>query len=226
VRIAYAADLPTPDDLIRSLTNGESGSEARTQTQGESAGPTARMDGPRGGPRAALAPSAPPSEEPTARRADVRPNAMQDLAQDPASVTLVRFEDVIALAAERRDLPMKLALERDVRLVRFEPGRIEIALESNASTALAGDLARKLTQWSGRRWMVAVSTEQGQPTVKSQNDARRAEFERGVQADPVVKAVLARFPGAQIVAVREREAPSSPSQGDDLPPDAEPDEDL
>jgi len=220
VRIAYAADLPTPDELIRTLASGENGAETRAQAPGESAGASARIDAPRGGPRTALAQA--PAREPRARQEDALPS----IAQNPAPVTLARFEDVIALAAERRDLPMKIALERDVRLVRFEPGRIEIALEPNASKALAGDLARKLSQWSGRRWMVMVSAEQGQPTIKSQNDARRAEFERGVQADPVVKAVLARFPGAQIVAVREGEPPSSTPQGDDLPTDAPPDEDL
>ncbi len=216
VRIAYAADLPTPDEVIRTLTNGESGAETRTQARGEPTGSSARLDAPRGGPRAALAPAAPPAPE--ARQSE-------ELA-DAATVPLARFEDVIALAAERRDLPMKMALERDVRLVRFEPGRIEIALEPNASKALAGDLARKLTQWSGRRWMVVVSAEQGQPTIKSQNDARQAELERGVQADPVVKAVLARFPGAQIVAVRGRETPAPPVEGDEMPPDAEPNDDV
>ncbi len=216
VRIAYAADLPTPDEVIRTLTNGESGAETRTQARGEPTGSSARLDAPRGGPRAALAPAAPPAPE--ARQSE-------ELA-DAATVPLARFEDVIALAAERRDLPMKMALERDVRLVRFEPGRIEIALEPNASKALAGDLARKLSQWSGRRWMVVVSAEQGQPTIKSQNDARQAELERGVQADPVVKAVLARFPGAQIVAVRGRETPAPPVEGDEMPPDAEPNDDV
>jgi len=216
VRIAYAADLPTPDEVIRTLTNGESGAETRTQARGEPTGSSARLDAPRGGPRAALAPAAPPAPE--GRQAE-------ELA-DAATVPLARFEDVIALAAERRDLPMKMALERDVRLVRFEPGRIEIALEPNASKALAGDLARKLSQWSGRRWMVVVSAEQGQPTIKSQNDARQAELERGVQADPVVKAVLARFPGAQIVAVRGRETAAPPVEGDEMPPDAEPNDDV
>jgi DNA polymerase-3 subunit gamma/tau len=139
-----------------------------------------------------------------------------------AQITLARFEDLIALAAERRDLPTKAALERDVRLVRFEPGRLEVALEPNASKTMVGDLARKVSQWTGQRWMVVVSSEQGQPTIQAQNDARRAELERGVQADPLVKAVLARFPGAQIVAVREGlqeiAAPSSP-EGDVMPPE-------
>ncbi|HEX4557001.1 MAG TPA: hypothetical protein VH249_23630, partial [Xanthobacteraceae bacterium] len=151
-----------------------------------------------------------------------------DAAPDPAApATLARFEDLIALAAERRDLQTKTALERDLRLVRFEPGRLEIALEPNASKAMIGDLARRISQWTGQRWMVVVSGEQGQPTIRSQNEARRAELERGVQADPLVKAVLARFPGAQIVAVPEglQDGPPSSIEGDVLPPEPPIDDD-
>ena len=93
---------------------------------------------------------------------------------------------------------MKLALERDVRLVRFEDGRLEIALEPSAAKTLVNDLSRKLQQWTGRRWMVVVSREQGAPTLQvEQADAQKAELEIGVRADPLVQAVLERFPGAR-----------------------------
>jgi DNA polymerase III subunit gamma/tau len=237
VRIAYAADLPTPDEVVRSLASSDGATSARPQPGGETAGPTARADAmreapreaprdtSRGAPRAALA-SAPQRQqsfvqEPVAQQADAAP--------DPtAPAALARFEDLIALAAERRDLQTKTALERDLRLVRFEPGRLEIALEPNASKALIGDLARRISQWTGQRWMVVVSSEQGQPTIRSQIEARRAELERGVQADPLVKAVLARFPGAQIVAVREgllQDGPPSSIEGDVLPPEPPIDDD-
>jgi len=145
---------------------------------------------------------------------------------DPApgvspALAVHHFEDLIALAADKRDLQIKAALERDVRLVRYEDGKLEIALEPNASKTLVNDLARKLSDWTGRRWMVVVSAEAGQPTVKSQNDARRTALERGVQGDPLVQAVLARFPGAQIVAVRaagDATAPGLPS-AEDAPPE-------
>jgi DNA polymerase III subunit gamma/tau len=68
---------------------------------------------------------------------------------------------------------------------------------------LVNDLARKFSQWTNRRWMVVVSAEAGQPTVRSQNEARQAELKTGVRADPLVQAVLARFPGAEIVDVRK-----------------------
>jgi DNA polymerase-3 subunit gamma/tau len=112
--------------------------------------------------------------------------------------------------------------------VHFEPGRLEIALEPNAAKTLAGELARKISDWTGRRWMVVVSGEEGQPTVKSQNEARRAALERGVQADPLVRAVLAQFPGAQIVAVRAgaQDVASPSNEGDLMPPEPPVDDDA
>ncbi|HUI95549.1 MAG TPA: DNA polymerase III subunit gamma/tau [Xanthobacteraceae bacterium] len=217
VRIAYAADLPPPDEVVRSLTGGEAPTP-RAPRNGETAGPRADApkDAVRGAPRAALAAAAPQRREPMAQAPLPQP-----AAAEPATIMLARFEDLIALAAERRDLQTKTALERDVRLVRFEPGRLEIALETGAAKTLVGDLARKITEWTGRRWMVAVSGEQGQPSIKSQNEARRAALERGVQADPLVKAVLAQFPGAQIVAVREGPQDIAPPSGDGdvMPPE-------
>ena len=53
--------------------------------------------------------------------------------------------------------------------------------------------------------MVVVSTDAGQPTVKAQNETRQAELKIGVRGDPLVQAVLQRFPGAEIIGVREPE---------------------
>jgi DNA polymerase-3 subunit gamma/tau len=112
------------------------------------------------------------------------------------------FADLIALAAEKRDLATKSALERDVRLVRFEDGMLELALEPSARKTLVGELSKKLNDWTGRRWMVAVSAEGGMPSMRAQAEARKAELKDGVREDPLVQAVLARFPGAEIVDVR------------------------
>jgi DNA polymerase III subunit gamma/tau len=222
VRIAYAADLPTPEEVIRSLGSPERRAvEAPPATAGtpEVATPlavaprlnAARVEAPRATPAparaaAALVPHAPST--PTA----------------PSMPPIARFEDVIALAAARRDLVMKTALERDVRLVRFEDGTLEIALETGASKTLANDLACKLLEWTGRRWMVIVSAESGAPTVRSRMEADRRELLRGVHADPLVQAVLARFPGAEILDVRRR-APEPVDEGELNPDVAEDDHD-
>jgi DNA polymerase III subunit gamma/tau len=207
VRIAYAADLPTPDEVVRSLEGSGTASRAPSQAGAGAPAPIAsasRFEAPwvetsRCAPRAALA----PSSEPVARLPEAEPG--------PAPLVVGRFEELIALAAQKRDLGVKLALERDVRLVRCEDGRLEIALERSAAKTLVNDLARKFSQWTNRRWMVVVSAEPGGPTVRSQNEARQAELKSGVRADPLVQAVLARFPGAEIVDVRKGDAASPPA---------------
>jgi DNA polymerase III subunit gamma/tau len=238
VRIAYAADLPPPEEVIRKLTDptarmaparstpvpspapitGEVRQEALRAEAGrgeppraESARPPLRSEPPRASAQAAFAATS-QALQPVGRAAEGAPG--------PA---FARFADLIAFVAEKRDLPLKTLLERDVRLVRFEDGRLEVALEPSASRALISDLARKLTALTGRRWMVVVSTEASEPTVKAQAEARRTEFMAGVQSDPRVQDVLARFPGAQIVAVREPDrslagAPPPVPVDDDEPP--------
>jgi DNA polymerase-3 subunit gamma/tau len=205
VRIAYVADLPTPDEALRALDGGDGGAPARPQGNGGGAGAGSgatsqaapsqaqRFDAPRsGGPRAMAAVQ--PSNDPVAQ-STAQPQGTPGLA-------IRTFAELVALAADKRDIQMKLALERDVRLVRCEDGKLEIALEPHAPKTLVNDLSRKLQLWTGRSWMVGISREAAAPTLKSEADARKAELETGVRADPLVKAVLERFPGAEIVGVR------------------------
>jgi DNA polymerase-3 subunit gamma/tau len=195
VRIAYAADLPTPDEVIRSLGDGGRGNGAAAGVSAAPAVPRAeapaRSELPRGSSRGPLAAMAPVT--------DAAPRSADAVAPARALKT---FEDILALAAEKRDLTMKSALERDVRLVRFEDGRLEIGLEASAPKTLVGDLSRKLADWTGRRWMVAVSAEAGAPPLRAQAETRKAELKNDVRGDPLVQAVLSRFPGAEIVEVR------------------------
>ncbi|HWP25035.1 MAG TPA: DNA polymerase III subunit gamma/tau [Xanthobacteraceae bacterium] len=218
VRIAYAADLPTPDEVLRTLDHN--GTAARTT--GDAAVTAAPASPPR--PNIASRPEPPRGTPRASAEAGLvsAARALDDPAPDqepPAPVLSIgRFEDLVALASQRRDLPIKTALERDVRLVRCEDGRLEIALEPGAPKTLVNDLQRKLSQWTNRRWMVIVSSEPGQPTLKAQAAERQAALEQSVREDPLIHSVLERFPGAQIVAVRNvresLDAPEPPLETD------------
>jgi len=217
VRIAYAADLPTPDDVIRSLGNGSAGegapaSSPRTNGGGAPAsftnsvssggGFAPRIDAPRGVPRASGAPAL-----------SIVPRSVEQPAVQQG-VVIRNFEELVKLAIENRDLKIKTALERDVRLVGCEDGKLEVAIESGASPTLVNELSAKISAWTGKKWFVTISREVGEPTLKAQADAREADLKRGVRSDPLVQAVLERFPGAEIVAVRPREVDPVPTDGD------------
>jgi DNA polymerase-3 subunit gamma/tau len=209
VRIAYAADLPTPDEVVRSLSENDGLVPARPQGNGGSAQPQSyatRYDAPRGSPRSSAAISPRPADDPIAQ--------LDEPAAAP-TLSIGSFDELIALAVDRRDIAVKMALERDVRLVRCEDCQLEIALEASAPKTLVHDLQRKLTGWTGKRWIVVVSKEQGAPTVRAQAEAQQAEIERGVQSDPLVQAVLNRFPGAKIVGVTQNSETGEPDVSSD-----------
>jgi DNA polymerase-3 subunit gamma/tau len=217
VRIAYAADLPTPDEAIRMIdANGGGEASAPRASGGNSNGGGARAISV--GTMAVGAPATAPTTQrfgggPRAALASVPQAAVIPAPQAPQALPTVvidTFEQMVALATEKRDIQMKMALQRDVRLVRCEDGKLEIALEASASRTLVNDLSRKLQQWTGRPWVVIISREQGAPTLKAVAEAKQAELEVGVQSDPLVKAVLDKFPGAQIVGVRGQADAAAP----------------
>jgi DNA polymerase-3 subunit gamma/tau len=124
-------------------------------------------------------------------------------------VAIASFEALVALAEEKREIRLKISLESDVRLVRFEQGRIEFELAPGGSRELASALMQRLQLWTNERWMVSIVAAGGAPTLKEKRDAQERERRSGLEADPVVASVLAHFPGAQIIAVRSRDDQAS-----------------
>jgi DNA polymerase-3 subunit gamma/tau len=225
VRIAYAADLPTPDEALRALEGG--GAPASTGGNGASPGrgapsSPARMEAAVASPRTSFAAS--PARSAPEASAMRQPAVLQAEPQSAPQLRLATFPEIVALAGEKRDLSVKTALENDVRLVRVEDGRLEVALEPHASRSLVTELSRKLEQWTGRRWTVIVSNAPAQPTLRAQAQAQQNELENAVQADPRVQDVMAKWPGAKIEAVR-RASQSQAELDDGVPEPPADDED-
>ncbi|NBR12776.1 MAG: DNA polymerase III subunit gamma/tau, partial [Alphaproteobacteria bacterium] len=192
IRLAYAADLPTPDETLRRLK--QEGANAPTTSTSSSS--------PSGGGTSARRVSN--GSMTIAARGE--PSSLQQSAPDaqaPQALKLTSFEALVALAHEKRDIALKTALERDLRLVRFEDGRMEFSPVDGASSDLAATISKRLYEWTNRRWVVAISSDKGQATLREKADAAKAEKLDDVRTHPIVKAALAAFPGAEIVDIRE-----------------------
>ncbi len=94
--------------------------------------------------------------------------------------------------------------------MRFEAGRIEFRLAEGGRKTLATDLARAIEAWTGQRWVVTLAREEGASTLDQQSRAADASRRESAAAHPLVREVMARFPGAQIVDVRDL-APEGPA---------------
>ena len=206
VRLAYAADLPTPGDLMRRL--GDSGSE------GENSAPRAipNKQAPRE-PALAMRREAPPAPSPKPAPPPVAET--EDPAPPPSLAEPKSFEEVVALAEEKRDLKLKHALSEQVRLVRFRPGHLELNPLPTAPKEFGQELMRKLKAWTGRVWIVALSGEEGASPLGVQRREREAREIERIREHPEVKQVLEHFPDARIAAVRAVKSDDPPAEIDE-----------
>ena len=190
VRMAYAADLPTPADAIKALESGAARPPSPSPAPPPSNGGGVRAVA-RGGAMAVSAEHAPqPMSPPTSQLApQVSPPPM------PAPQS---FADVVALFNAKREPTLATHLKRNVGLVRFESGLIEFNPNKNVPKDMAGQVGKLLTEWTGQRWVVSVVNAAGAPSLHEQELAH-------VKADPLVKSILEAFPGATIEAVRRAE---------------------
>ncbi len=210
VRLAYAADLPSPGDMIRELRSGATGAgSAPSAPAGPSGGPSASL------PRLVSANAAPalPVQAVAAPVEEGRPQ--------PASLP-----DLVALARQNRDIRMMTALERHIRVVNFEAGKIDLVLLPLAEPDLPNRLHKVLLDWTGRRWMISVVSDmpaEALPkTLREEAEAAEAETRQGVMALPAIQAILNRFPGTEIVGIREpAEESLAPAEPDALDREAE-----
>ncbi|TPN36642.1 DNA polymerase III subunit gamma/tau [Mesorhizobium sp. B2-3-3] len=211
IRLAHAADLPTLDEALRSLEggapvqngaprpNGAPASPGNGGGSGASAVAQTRMPGGSGGAQTMRLVEATPA--PTAFVAPPQP------APETQPVPLKSLADIIALADAQRDIAFKVLLKSCIRLVRIEPGRIDVGLTSDAPKMLLNDLTTKLRAWTGRNWLVSLSKEEGGQTLAEMESTKRENAFLDARSDPTVAAILARFPGAKIIDVRIPDAP-------------------
>lgn len=193
VRLAYAADLPGPEEALKALRDGEpvgggSGGSAPRGGGGGGGGASAQLAA-----RPLAAPAAPP---------------------DPQS-----FEAVVALIGEKREVGLQMDVQRYVRPVAFKPGAITYESVEGAPIDLARRLASRLKDWTGRTWLIAANGQGGGETMIEVDRRKRAEERAEVEADPFIQAVLEAFPGAKLGEIRTIaapvELPAIPDDADD-----------
>ena len=194
IRLAHAADLPGGEELAKLAK--------QAGPSGDRVVPMQARELLRGG------------REPAG---DVQ--AAVALQPQPAQVqsetrSFSSFKDILALASEKRGIKLKSDLERLVRPIRVSAGKFELALEPEAHPGLPGEIARQLEAWTGMRWMVLVAKEGGETPIARQRQDSRDSLFRMAHEHPDVQAVLKKFPGAEIIDVRQLEPDPIPIQSE------------
>ncbi len=178
IRLCHVADMPPPGDLVRRLT---------TAGAPPSVGQAGSGNGGGGGVRA-VANGAP---------------IMDAVEQGPR---LNDFRDVAMFVKEQREAMLHAHLLHSVHVVRFAPPVIELRTEPDAPRDLAPKLAALLSEATGTRWTIALSTAEGAPSLAAQGNAADAVRRDEAAGHPLIRAIMEAFPGAKIDAVRNEGA--------------------
>ncbi|WFP63065.1 MULTISPECIES: DNA polymerase III subunit gamma/tau [unclassified Mesorhizobium] len=225
IRLAHAADLPTLDEALKSLEGAAPVPNGAPRANGAPASPG------NGGASAVAQTRMPTSSgAQTMRLVEAQPvpaafvPAPEPVVETPA-VPVKSLADIAALADANRDIAFKVLLKRCVRLVRIEPGRIDVSLTDDAPKMLLNDLTAKLRAWTGRNWLVSLSKEEGGQTLAEKETTKRENAFSDARSDPTVAAILARFPGAKIIDVRIPDVPEVEGTEADLPVEPAADDD-
>ncbi len=203
LRLVFAADLPAPGELVRQIQN------AKPAPASSPPPPSPASSQMRGGSASALA------------HAQSAPMAMPQAAQSPAPETAQAaplptpmplpnprtYPELVRLFSEKKEGILEFHLASSVRLVRFEPGVIELNPLPAAPSNLANRVGALLSEWTGRRWVVGISSAQGEETLSDIETAKRTAAFDSARASPVVQALMEAFPGASIVDVRDLTQP-------------------
>jgi DNA polymerase III subunit gamma/tau len=212
IRLCHVSDLPPPGELVRRLASSGSLPAPVASAPASSGGGARAIAG--GAPAAGPVPAAAPLQAIAAA-----PDAV------PAGSRLTSFRDVTALVAERREAMLHAHLVHSVHVVRFAPPVIELRPQPEAPRDLAPRLAALLAEATGARWTIALSAAPGEATLAEQGSVADSARRSAAGDHPLVRAIMAAFPGARIDTVHDSGAdayglPAEPA------PDAEPYEEM
>jgi DNA polymerase-3 subunit gamma/tau len=202
IRLTHVSELPSPDDLIRKLQNTPMPSAPATPS-----------------------PSPAPNDHGSGPRLQMRTSGFSSggaaTALSPAAETALSrfptFDSVVAFIEANRDIKLLVEIKTSLRLVAYQPGRIEFQPTERAPADLAPRLAQQLKGWTGVRWGVTVVSEGGGQTIDEQDHAKRRVMEDEISEHPMMQAVIASFPNAKITQIRTLEEIVAQAASEALP---------
>ena len=112
------------------------------------------------------------------------------------------FDELLEICSLKKEMKLKFELEKNVNLVSFERGRVEISFNENLDKDFIKDLSSKLYEWTNERWIITLSKAKGLPSKKENEVNLQKELIDGVKKSNIYKNVLKNFPDAEILQVK------------------------
>ena len=113
------------------------------------------------------------------------------------------FEKLAQITNDKKEIELKFDLERNVRVVKFETGKIDISFNEKLSKNFVRSLTEKLKLWTGERWIISLSKETGKNTIFENKETHKKKLLQDALESEVYKKIKENFPDAELNEVEE-----------------------
>ena len=199
IRIAYASSLPPLEQLLEENTEEEK-LENSTASSSPDDSPNIRRS---------LKKQDESKNTISSRNSSMTALAFlpkKDMKTDPiphadiedSLIEITTFKDLLHQLALKKEIILQSHLKRNVHLVKFSTGNIELRLKENAPKNLPGELGDLLKIWTGKRWVISLSQEDGIPTFLDQEIEEKEHTRKEILADTFVTNIMKTFPDSDV----------------------------
>ena len=114
------------------------------------------------------------------------------------------FEELIILSSVKKDIELKYDLERNVNLIKFSPGKIDIAFNENLNKNFVRNLSERLLEWTNKRWVISLTKETGQKSFLEQNKMKKDKLLEQGKNEEIYKLLKNTFPDAELIDIKKK----------------------
>ena len=118
--------------------------------------------------------------------------------------SILSFEDLIYLSAEKKEMELKYDLEKNVNLIKFSDGKIDISFNDNLAKNFVKNLSQKLLEWTGKRWLITLTKAPGQKTFSEMQEIKKTELIEKGKNDEIYKKFKNIFSDAELIDILKK----------------------
>ncbi len=135
----------------------------------------------------------------------VKTNPVKDISNDQKSKSQIKsFQDLIDHADKDKEVELKFDLERNVKLVSFNKGKIDISFNEKLNKNFIKNLTEKLFSWTGERWIISLSKNNEAKSIYEQSIEKKSQIISEFKKGDLAKKMEKEFPDAKLIEVREK----------------------
>ena len=135
----------------------------------------------------------------------IKKNPIKNLSPEisKTKIEITSFQDLIDQANKEKEVELKFDLERNVKLVSFNKGKIDISFNERLNKSFIKNLTEKLLLWTGERWIISLSKNSDAKSIYEKNMEKKSSKLEDFKKSDIAKQIEEAFPDAKLIDIQE-----------------------